>query len=428
MNNDTSFNQKKAIRAWYMYDWANSAFATTIMAAVMPIYFANVASHGLTEAESTAYWGYTQSIALVIIVLLSPILGAIADQTNAKKGFLRFFTYMGVLACLLMFTIDQGEWLWAAILVTIGTIGFTGGNVFYDAYLTDLVPERERDQASSRGYAYGYLGGGLLLALNLIIILKPELFHLNTTQATQISFLSVGIWWFFFSLPLFRYAPNGKSNLTATPWIPLTIGAFKQVGNTLRKVRQLPELFKFLIAFWFFNDGINTIIKMATIYGSSIGIGQTHLITALLITQFVGIPCTILFGKVADKMGSKISLIITLFIYLGIVILGYFMKNETHFYILAILVALVQGGSQALSRSIFSKMVPQQHNAEFFGFYGLTGKFAAILGPATFAFFTQTMGSSRFGIISIAMFFLIGIILLFFVHIEKGKREAEAYQ
>ncbi|RAL23207.1 MFS transporter [Thermoflavimicrobium daqui] len=418
---------KKAVRAWYMYDWANSAFATTIMAAVMPIYFSKVASHGLSDTTATAYWGYTQSIALIFIVILSPILGAIADSTSSKKSFLRFFTYLGVAASILMFTIDQGEWFWACILITIGTLGFSGGNVFYDAFLTDLAPEKDRDMISSRGYAYGYIGGGILLAFNLIMILKPDLFHLTNTQASQFSFLSVGFWWFFFSIPLFRHVhETKKTKQTSTPLktIPLTIQAFKKVGHTIRKIGEFPELVKFLIAFWFFNDGINTIIKMATIYGSEIHIGETHLITALLITQFVGFPCTLLFGRIAEKIGSKSTLIITLIIYLVIVTLGYFMKNEFHFYALAVLVALVQGGSQALSRSIFSQMVPKSYNAEFFGFFGLSGKFSSIFGPAVFGLVAQSFGSSRMGIISLAAFFIMGIIILLFVNIEKGKNEA----
>ncbi|SFJ36743.1 MFS transporter [Thermoflavimicrobium dichotomicum] len=421
---------KQTIRAWYMYDWANSAFATTIMAAVMPIYFSKVASQGLSETTATAFWGYTQSIALVLIVILSPILGAIADKSHSKKTFLRFFTYLGVAASIFMYTIDQGEWIWACILVTIGTLGFSGANVFYDAFLTDLAPERERDMISSRGYAYGYIGGGLLLTLNLIMILKPEWFYLTSTQATQLSFLSVGIWWFVFSIPIFRHVhePEKNDSIQTTKPLSLAVDAFKSVGKTIRKIHEFPELIKFLIAFWFFNDGINTIIKMATIYGAEIGIGETHLIAALLITQFVGIPCTLLFGRVANKLGAKMTLMITLGIYLIIVTLGYFMKNQYHFYALASMVAFVQGGSQALSRSIFSRMVPKNHNAEFFGFFGLSGKFSSIFGPALFGLVAQSFGSSRSGIISLALFFIIGMIILVFVNIEKGKMEAIKYE
>ncbi|SEN59026.1 MFS transporter [Lihuaxuella thermophila] len=417
----------RAVRSWVMYDWANSAFATTIMAAVMPIFYSDVAGKGLTPATSTAYWGYTQSVALILVVLLSPVLGAIADASGSKKQFLRFFTYMGVIASLLMFTIGEGEWLWASVLVILGTLSFSGANVFYDAFLTDVAPEDKRDMISSRGYAFGYIGGGILLAVNLAMITFHDQLLLTKLAATQLSFLTVGLWWFFFSLPLFRHV-HEKKQLKGIRQTPMSraMHGFKSVARTMREIGKYPELLKFLIAFWFFSDGINTIIKMATIYGREIGIGQTDLISALLITQFVGIPCTLLFGKVAQKLGAKTTLIITLLIYLMIVCLGYFMKSALHFYLLAIMVGLVQGGSQALSRSLFSRLVPLHRNAEFFGFFGLSGKFASIFGPAVFGFFGQLTGSSRSGIASLALFFIAGITLLLFVNLEKGKEQAMA--
>ncbi len=419
---------QRAIRGWVMYDWANSAFATTIMAAVMPIFYADVAAKGLDSTTATSYWGYTQSIALIFIVLLSPVLGAIADYSRSKIAFLRFFTYMGVITSILMAFIGETQWLWASFLVILGTFAFSGGNIFYDALLTDLVPEEKRDYISSRGYAYGYIGGGILLAINLAMIQFPSFFFLpNSLIATQLSFLSVGIWWFIFSIPLFRNVREERSkNKPKIKTMDLALTGFRNVGQTLRRVRQYPELLKFLIAFWFFSDGINTIIKMATIYGREINIGQTDLIAALLITQFVGIPFTLLFGKLAEKLGSRQTLIITLLIYLCIVIGGYLMTTALHFYLLAFTVGMVQGGAQALSRSIFSTLVPTKHNAQFFGFYALSGKFAAVFGPFIFATVGQLMGSSRFGIISLAFFFIAGIIMLLTVNLEKGKEEARA--
>jgi MFS transporter, UMF1 family len=418
----------RAVRSWVMYDWANSAFATTIMAAVMPIFYADVAGKNLTPATATAYWGYTQSIALAFVFLLSPVLGAIADATRSKRNFLFFFMLMGVIATVAMAGISEGDWLFASVLVILGTLAFSGGNVFYDAFLPELVPEEKQDMVSSKGYAYGYIGGGLLLAVNLAMIQFPHIFLLpDTLTATRLAFVSVGLWWFFFSLPLFRHVRDrdmGGRPARIQPGI--VIDGFRRVGRTLRSIRRYPELLKFLIAFWFFSDGINTIIKMATIYGREIGIGQTDLIAALLITQFVGIPCTLLFGKVAERIGAMRTLIATLVIYLIIVILGYFMKTALHFYLLAILVGFVQGGSQALARSIFSRLVPPGKNAEFFGFYGLTGKFAAIFGPFLFGFVGQLTGSSRAGIASLALFFLAGIVILLFIDLEKGKAEAAA--
>ncbi|MXQ54558.1 MFS transporter [Shimazuella alba] len=415
---------KKAVRAWIWYDWANSAFATTMIAAVMPIFFSDVAAKSLSKTTATAYWGYTESISLVLLVFLSPILGTIADQAGRKKQFLRFFTYLGIAASLLMATIGEGDWIWAVILVIIGTLAFACSNIFYDAFLPEIADEQDRDMVSSRGYALGYIGGGVLLALQLVLIQQPEWFGLTTISATQISFASVAVWWFLFSLPLFRHVEE-KSKKTEESLLKLCKNSIYQVLQTIKQLPRYPELLRFLIAFWFFNDGINTIIKMATIYGREIGIGTSDLIFALLITQFVGLPCTLLFGKFAGWFGTKRTLILTIIVYLFIVLLGYGMTTAFHFYTLAILVGIVQGGSQALSRSIYSQLVPIGRNAEFFGFYGLSGKFSAIFGPFVFGLAGQLTGSSRFGILSLAIFFLIGIALLWSLNLEKGKQEAK---
>ncbi len=415
---------KKAIHSWVMYDWANSAYATIIMAAVMPIFYSEVAGRNLDSTVSTAYWGYTQSLSLILVVLVSPVLGAIADSINGKKKFLRFFTFLGIFATMCMFTIDEGEWLWASLLVVLGTLAFSGANTFYDAFLSDIAPEHERDHISSKGFAFGYIGGGILLALDLCLIQFHNIFSFTKVQATQISFLTVAIWWWVFSMPIFRHVPEKtRPSPNASP-IQLAKNGMGNVIRTLKSIRKYPELLKFLIAFWFFSDGINTIIKMATIYGVEIGIGQTDLIAALLITQFVGIPCTLLIGKIAAKWDSKPTLIFTLVVYLVIVILGYFMATAFQFYLLAIMVGFVQGGSQALSRSIYSRLIPENQNAEFFSFYSLSGKFAAILGPAVFGLVGQWMGSSRAGIASLALFFIIGIAMLAKVDVAKGKTES----
>lgn len=414
---------KRATRAWILYDWANSAFAVTMIAAVLPIFFSDVAASTLDKTTATAYWGYTESIALLFLVFLSPILGFIADRAGNKKRFLRIFTYIGIASSLLMATIDTGEWVWASILVIIGTLAFACSNIFYDAFLPEIASEEERDMISSRGYAYGYIGGGILLALQLIVIQQPERFGLTTISATQLAFLSVGIWWFLFSLPIFRHVKE-KPTSSKHNYRQLSKQSFHHVIQTIKQLPRYPELLRFLIAFWFFNDGINTIIKMATIYGREIGIGTNDLILALLITQFVGLPFTLLFGKIAERLGSKRTLISTIFVYLFIVLLGYGMTSAVHFYILATLVGVVQGGSQALSRSIYSQLVPEGRSAEFFGFYGLSGKFSAIFGPFVFGLAGQLTGSSRFGILSLAFFFIVGIIMLWKLDLEKGKREA----
>lgn len=416
---------KKLVRSWALYDWANSAFATTMMAAVLPIYYSQVAASNVDGATATSYWGYTQSIAVLIVAILAPILGAISDYSAAKKKFLRFFAYMGMIASIMLAFVDSGEYLFASLLTIIGTVGFSGANVFYDAFLPEIAKDEDMDKVSSWGFAYGYIGGGLLLAFNLLLIQQYQWFGLPSTEmGTKISFISVGLWWFAFSIPLFKNVIEEPKHPVKKPRSYVKIG-FKRVGTTFKELNQFKQLLLFLVAFWLYNDGISTIIKMATSYGSSIGIGTSDLITALLITQFVGIPFSFFFGWLAKKWTAKRALLLALYIYIGIVILGFFMTSALHFYILATCVGFVQGGAQALSRSIFGRMVPADRHAEFFGFYGISSKFAAIFGPFLFALVGQLTGSSRLGIFSLVIFFVAGIFLLHRLDIDKGTKEAQ---
>ncbi|WP_127579328.1 MFS transporter [Paenibacillus koleovorans] len=413
------------IRAWLMYDWANSAFATTMMAAVLPIFYSDVAASTLAEDHLAAsYWGLTQTIAMLIVAVLAPILGAIADDTGAKMTFLRTFTYIGVLASAGFVFVGNGDYILASVLFIFGTIGFSGGNAFYDALLPDLVEAKRRDYVSSQGFMTGYIGGGILLVINLLMIQKPAWFGLPSTLAgTYVSFASVAIWWLVFSIPLFRRVKD-TGKLSGRPLGYYASVGFRRVAATFKQILHYPELVKYLIAFWFFNDGISTIITMATVYGKEIGIGTTDLIAALVITQFVGIPCTLAFGKIAERLGSKQSLYISLSIYVVIVVLGYFMTSALHFYVLAVMVGFVQGGSQAIARSIFSRLIPAGRSAEFFGFLTVSSKFSAILGPFAFSVVGLATGSSRFGILALVVFFILGIYMLTRVNLEKGEREA----
>lgn len=418
-------NQRQ-VRAWVTYDWANSAFATTMMAAVMPVFYESVAGAGLADGKAAYYWGYTQTIAMLCVAALSPVLGAIADFRGSKVRFLSVFAHLGALSCLASFFIGEGDWLLASLLVILGTIGFSGGNTFYDALLPDLVPERDRDVVSARGFAAGYLGGGLLLALNIAMIEGWSAFGFpDKTTATRTVFVTVGVWWIVFSIPLLRAVKDRPANRS----VPLTAvirAGFRRNLETLRRIRQYPELAKYMLAYWFFNDGINTIIIMATIYGATIGIGTTHLIIALLITQFVGYPATILFGRLAVRLGSKRALYLSLFIYVLIVMLGYFMTQAFHFYALAIMVGLVQGGSQAIARSIYANLTPPSRRAEFFGFLSLSSKFSASAGPFLFGLVGTLTGSVRLGVLAVLAFFVIGILLLTLVNLAKGREEALA--
>ncbi|RPF50621.1 MFS transporter [Aquisalibacillus elongatus] len=420
---------RKLERSWMMYDWANSAFATTIMAAVFPIFYESVAAVNLSEGAATSYYSFTQSIAVMIVALMAPVLGAIADYSAAKMKFLRFFAYMGMVASVLLFLVNEGDYIFASILFIIASVGFSGGNVFYDAFLPHVSKKEDLDRVSTWAYAFGYIGGGLLLAVNLLMIMKYSWFGFTSEKvATQVAFVTVGIWWFIFSLPLFKNLkeekkePQGKRTQSF-----LSIG-FSRIGDTFKTLKHYKQLLIFILAFWMFSDGISTIIRMATFYGATIGIGTNDLIAALLITQFVGIPCTLFFSKLAQWTSPKRALTLALMVYVVIVILGYFMTTAMHFYLLAICVGMVQGGSQALSRSIYARMIPQHKHAEFFGFYGITSKFAAIIGPFVFGITAGLTDSSRLGILSLIVFFIVGIVLLQFVNIEKGEREAKALE
>ena len=352
-------------------------------------------------------------------------MGAIADFRGAKKRFLTLFAMTGIFGTALLFFVTTGDWLMASIFFIIGNVGFAGANVFYDSLLPHVAKPEDVDQVSSKGYAIGYLGGGLLLAINLaMIMLAPDNL---TALMTRLSLLSVAVWWFLFTIPLWRRVSEPPRRVFAgeEDSSPVRAG-FSRLAKTFREITKYRELLKFLVAFWLYNDGIGTIIKMATIYGAEIGIGQTALIGTLLMVQFVGIPFSFAFGWLAKKIGTKNSIYLSLLVYTGISILGYFMSTALHFWLLGFAVAMVQGGSQALSRSLFTRMVPKSKSAEFFGFFSVSAKFAGIAGPFIFAVVGQLVGHSRLSIVSLIIFFILGGLMLTFVDEKEGIRVAEA--
>jgi UMF1 family MFS transporter len=423
MKSDTG--HKKVINAWVMYDWANSAFATTIMAAVLPVYYASVAGANLEGNLATVYWAYTSSISLLVAAVLGPILGAVADFRGTKKRFLAIFMAVGVLGTALLYLVKTGDWMMASFFFVLGELGFAGSLVFYDSLLPHIAGPDEIDQVSARGYATGYLGGGILLAINLaMIMLAPDEL---TGLMTRLTFITVALWWFVFSIPLLRLVSEPPHRvLPGEAGVNPVRVSFQRLGRTFSDIRRYRDLFIFLVAFWFYNDGIGTIIKMATIYGTEIGIGQTTLIGTLLMVQFVGIPFSFLFGWLAKKIGTKPSIYISLLVYTGISIMGYFLSQEWQFWVLGVAVATVQGGSQALSRSLFGRLAPKSKSAEFFGFFSVSEKFAGIVGPFIFGVVGQIMGNSRLAIISLVIFFIIGAALLSRVNVEEGVRVAQS--
>lgn len=417
------------LRAWAMYDWAKSSFETTVGVAVLPVYWSSVAAVSLAGPVASAYWGYTNSIALILVALMSPVLGAMADFMGAKKKFLAGFMLVGVLATAGLYFVDRGDWQLAAVLFIIGSIGVTASTVFNDSLLPGIASDAEVDRVSTAGYALGYFGGGVLLALNVVILTKPSLIGLDDAgAATKVVFLSVALWWLIFSFPVLRRVPEPPRRLEAGEsgtQNPVTVG-FRRLRETFGEIRQYRQLFLFLLAYWLYIDGVHTIQKMAVVFGAELGIERGSLIGAILLVQFVGIPATFAFGALASRIGPKTGLYIALTVYALISVFGYFLREAWHFWVLAIAVGLVQGGAQALSRSIYATMVPRAKASEFFSFFSIFEKFGGVVGPALFGIVAQSMGSNRPAILAIIVFFIGGIALLTRVDIEEGRRVARA--
>jgi UMF1 family MFS transporter len=420
---------RRELRAWAMYDWANSAVQTTIIAAVFPIYYQKVAAAGLPEAVATSRFAWATTLAILIVAIVAPVLGAIADYTAIKKKLLAVFLVLGASATAAMYWIQQGDWQLALTLFVIANVGVAGSIVFYESLLPHLAAEGELDRVSSAGYAIGYLGGGTLLAINLLMIQRPSLFGIpDAGTATRLALASVAVWWVAFSIPLFRRVPEPDVRIDRherTGETALFVGVRRLVG-TFHELRRFRNAFIFLLAFLLYNDGIQTMIRMATIYGTAIGLPESAMITALLLTQFIGIPCAFAFGALAGRIGAMTAVYIGLTVYVAISVLGYFMTTAFHFYALAILVGMVQGGTQALSRSLFASMIPRHKSSEFFAFFSVFERYAGILGPAIFAFVIERTGSGRSAILAVALFFIVGAAILAFVDVEAGRRTARA--
>ena len=415
------------LRAWAMYDWANSAFQSTVITAVFPPFFSEFAADGSPSA--TARFAATTTIALTIVAVLGPVLGALADYRAWRKRLLAVFVAIGVTATMLFATIDRGAWLYAAVLFGIANIGVAASLVFYDSLLPHIAAEDEIDRVSTAGFAIGFIGGGILLLINLAWILSPETFGLpDTTAAIKLTFISVGVWWLIFSIPVLRRVPEPPPVLEADERAqdnPMR-AAFARIGETFHEIRRYRNAFLMLIAFLLYNDGIGTIIRMSSIYGAELGIDRNAQIAAFVMVQFVGVPCSFLFGALAGRIGPKQALFGALLVYTGISVLAYFMKTIVHFFILAFLVALVQGGSQALSRSLFARMIPRHKSSEFFGFFSVFEKFAGIAGPAIFFASITLFGSSRAAVLSVIGFFIAGALVLTRVNVREGEAEAAA--
>jgi MFS transporter, UMF1 family len=417
------------LRAWAMYDWANSAFWTTVIVAVFPPFFSDYAAAGLAPSAATARFAWSTTIAVTIVAILGPLLGAVADYRAVKKPMLGAFMILGVIATLLMATIGRGDWMYAAIIFIVANIGVAASQVFYDSLLPHIARPEELDRVSTAGFATGFLGGGVLLLINLAWILSPGTFGLpHTVAAIKLSFISVAIWWFVFSIPLFRRVPEPPAVLESDETAadnPVRV-ALTRVRDGFHELRGYRHAFLMLVAFLLYNDGVQTIIRMASIYGAEIGIDRNAQIAAFVVVQFTGIPCSFLFGAAADRIGPKQALYFALCVYVGISTLGYFMTTTWQFFALAFLVGTVQGGSQALSRSMFARMIPKHKSSEYFGFFSGFEKFAGVAGPALFAGSVTLFGSSRAAVLSVIVFFIAGALVLTRVDLAEGERQAHA--
>jgi MFS transporter, UMF1 family len=415
------------LRAWALYDWANSAFQCTIITAVYPVYYSTVAAADLPGPVATARFATTTTIALAFVAVISPFLGAYADYAGMKKRLMALFVTIGVTATAAMFYVERGDFRLAEWLFLVANVGISGSFVFYDSLLPHVARPHEMDRVSSAGYALGYFGGGLLLLVNLLWIMQPELFGLRDGGfASRVSFLSVAIWWLAFTVPLFLRVPEPpvRPDHRALAAGGPVRASFAQLRATLGELRRYRHAALMLLAFLIYNDGIGTIIRMAGLYGAELQLPASALIGAIVMVQFVGVPFALIFGRLAGGIGAKRAILLALGVYVVISVLGYQMTQAWEFFLLAFLVGTVQGGSQALSRSLFASMVPRHKSSEFFGFFAVFEKFAGIFGPAIFALTVHLTGSSRNAILSVIAFFVVGAFVLLFVDVEEGQRAA----
>jgi UMF1 family MFS transporter len=420
-------DSKRSIVAWALYDWANSAFATTVMAGFFPVFFTAYWAVGASTEQGTFYLGFANSLGSLIVALLAPFLGAIADWGSYKKRLLAFFALLGSVMTASLYILSAGSWPLAVLFYSLGVVGFSGANTFYDALLPFVASEKKVDFVSSLGYSLGYIGGGLLFLVNVLMYLNPSWFGIGSQEsAIKISFVIVGIWWVVFTIPLLLLVKEEQRAKELTLSQSIRKG-LHVTTETIRSFRKLKTIALFLAAYWLYIDGVDTIIRMAVNYGSSLDFPSDSLIIALLITQFVAFPAALGYSAFGKRIGVRQALMVAIAAYIIIAILGFFMTKVLHFYLLAICIGLFQGGIQALSRSYYTRLIPKERSAEFFGFFNMLGKFAAIIGPALMGIVTLITGSTRMGILSLILLFVGGFLLLRKVDEQKGQAEAEAY-
>lgn len=405
----------KEEKSWMMYDWASSAYSIIITTAIFPIYFKSVADNaGVNQADSTAYLGYTISISTFILALLGPILGTLADYKGMKGKFFRFFFFMGTLSTAALLFVPSDNWLLLLIVYTLTSLGARGANVFYDAYIVDVTENDRMDDISAKGYALGYVGSVIpfVFCIAVIILSQMGLIPVSVTVASRIAFLITALWWFSFTIPMFK---NVKQKYWVEREPRVIVNSIRRLGKTFKEIKKYRTIFLFLLSYFFYIDGVGTIISMSTAYGTDLGLGSTELIIALLAVQIVAAPFAMLFGKLANRFGARKMIFTGIIIYMIVCIYAMFLRTIVDFWVLAMLVATAQGGIQSLSRSYFAQMVPKEKVNEFFGFYNIFGRFASVSGPILVGLTTQLTSSSAFGVFSLVILFVIGFVVLLFV-------------
>ena len=412
-------SSKEAL-AWAFYDWANSAFAITVISGFFPLFFDYYWAADLKGEESTFYLGLINSLASLAVALFAPFLGTIADHRGKKKEFLLVFALLGISMTAGLWQLGEGKWIWAMGIYGLASIGFAGGNVFYDALLMKVARADQVDRVSSMGYAAGYLGSGILFALQVAMYQYPSFFGLaDRVQAVKFSFLTVSLWWAVFSLPLFFFVKEKPATPSSFSFFQLAAMGWRSVVATFRDFKRYRMAGIFLLGYYFYIDGVHTIIRMAVKYASSLGIEPSSMITALLMVQWVAFPATFFYYRFAVVIGIQRGILIAIFGYILITCLGYFMQNETHFFILALGIGLIQGGIQALSRSFYSRLIPAGKEAQFFGFYNTVGKSASIIGPVIMGGISVLSGNERLGILSVIVLLVIGAFFVLRIKIPE---------
>jgi UMF1 family MFS transporter len=402
----------RPVVGWALYDWANSAFATTVMAGFFPVFFKQFWSVGTEAAVSTFRLGLVSGLGSLAIALAAPFLGAIADRGGARLRLLAFFTLVGAAATAGLYFVGRGDWVAAAIIYSLAGVGFWGGIIFNDSLLIDVTEPRRYDLVSAFGYSLGYAGGGLLLLLNVAMVTTPARFGLeDPADAVRVAFPMVAAWWVLFTVPCLLWVREQKPAHPLAPSAAVRAG-WRELRATIAELRKYRPLVWFLLAYWLYIDGVNTIIKMAVDYGLSLGFPQQSLIAALLIVQFVGFPAALAFGWLGDRIGARKGIFIAIGVYAVCTVGAYGIREVAHFYLLAVTIGLVQGGIQSLSRSYYATLVPEGKQGEFFGFYNMMGKFAAVLGPTVVGVTALLTGDTRMGMLSILVLFIGGAILL----------------